>query len=182
MAPPDLVAERKEKELKLEWVITLAVLGLLCIFAEVFLPGGVLGVLGWLLIGASLVLAYREWRLGGLFFLLVFAFVGGGVLLYVLAFKVMPKTAVGKFIFLRHSQKGYDVSVPEDREVVGKEGVTLSFLRPAGIAQIDGKRVNVITEGDFIEKNARIKVCELRDNNLVVRRIESESQQPPGEV
>jgi len=166
----------------LELVIVLAVLGLLCIFAEVFLPGGVLGLLGWLLIGASLVFAYREWGLRWFFFLLLGGFIGGGVVLYVVAFKLMPKTAVGKFIFLRSSQKGYDVSVPEDREIVGKEGVALSFLRPAGIAQIDGKRVNVMTEGDFIEKNARIKVCELRDNNLVVRRIESESQEPPGEV
>jgi len=156
----------------LEWILTVAALGLLCIFAEVFLPGGVLGVLGWLLIGTSIVAAYQLWGLSVPFLLLVVGFVGAGVAMYVLAIKLMPKTAVGKVIFLRSTQKGYDVSVTGDREMVGKEGVALSFLRPAGFAQIDGKRVNVVTEGEFIEKNAKIKVCELKDNNLVVRRIE----------
>lgn len=164
----------------MEWIpiLVLAVLGLLCIFAEVFLPGGVLGVLGFLLMGASLFQAHRVWGFGWRFFLVLVGFIGGGVLLYYIVFKLMPKTGAGKSIFLRSTQKGYDVSVAEDQQMVGKEGVALTFLRPTGMAKIDGRRVNVLTEGDFIEKDARIKVCELKDNHLVVRRIESQSQQP----
>jgi membrane-bound serine protease (ClpP class) len=154
------------------WVLTVALLGLLCIFAEVFLPGGVLGVLGWLLIGISFVGAYNFWNLTPPFFLFVAGFIGAGVLLYALAIKLMPKTAVGKLIFLRDTQKGYNVSVSSDRELVGKEGIALSYLRPSGVAVIDGKRVNVVADGEFIEQRSRIKVTEFRDNQLVVHKIE----------
>ena len=41
--------------------------------------------------------------------------------------------------------------------------------------------MNVITEGEFIEKNAKIKVCKLRDNNLIVRKTDLESQQTKDE-
>jgi len=166
----------------LEWVLTVAALGLLCIFAEVFLPGGVLGILGWLLIGTSIVAAYQLWGFSLPFLLLLFGFVAAGVLLYAIAIKLMPKTPIGKLIFLRTPQKGYKVSLTGDRELLGKEGVALSFLRPAGFAQIGGKRVNVVTEGDFIEKNARVKVCDLKDNNLVVRKIEPQPQQLANET
>jgi len=165
-----------------EWVVVAAVLGLLCIFAEIFLPGGVLGGLGVLLLAASLYLAYKEWGFGAPFMLLMLGFVAGGVILGVMAFKIMPRTGIGKRIFLADTQKGYDVSVANDREMIGKEGVAVSFLRPAGIAEVDGKRVNVVTEGGFIEKDARIKVCELKDNHLVVRRVESQSQRPAEDI
>ncbi|MDP2897151.1 MAG: NfeD family protein [bacterium] len=156
------------------WVLTVAALGLLCIFAEVFLPGGVLGVLGWLLIGTSFVGAYHIWRLSGPFVLFVACIVGAGVALYVIAIKLMPKTAVGKMLFLQNTQKGYDVSISGQRELIGKEGIALSFLRPSGIAEIDGKRVNVIAEGEFIERDTWIRVSELKDNQLVVHRVEQD--------
>jgi len=157
----------------LGWVVAVAVLGVLCIFAEVFLPGGVLGVVGGLLISISFVGAYHVWHFTAPFFLFTLGFLVAGVAAYIIAIRVMPRTAVGKLIFLRDTQKGYDVSVSGDQEMIGKEGIALSFLRPTGVAEIDGKRVNVVTEGDFIEKNARIKVCELKDNHLVVRKISS---------
>lgn len=163
------------------WVLTLGVLGLLCVLAEVFLPGGVLGVLGFLLIGASVVMAYQRFQSRS-FVLYVAVLVVAGVFLFVGALKVMPKTALGKVVFLQDTEKGYDVSVEEHQKLVGKQGIALSYLRPTGIAQIDGKRVNVLTEGEFIERNARIKVCELKDNQLVVRRIDSQVEQSAAET
>jgi membrane-bound serine protease (ClpP class) len=160
-----------------EWVVIVAVLGVLCIFAEVFLPGGILGIIGAILIGTSFVGAYHFWHLKVYFFLFTLGFVAAGVLAYILAIRLMPKTAAGKLIFLRTTQKGYNVSVSGRQELVGKEGVAVSFLRPTGFAQIDGKRVNVVTEGEFIEKNTKVKVCGLKDNYLVVRRVTGEGEE-----
>lgn len=174
--------DEKEEEPTLEWILTIAAIGLLSIFAEAFLPGGVLGVMGWLLIGTSLVATYRLWGFTTPFFLLLVGLLAGGIALYVIAIRIVPKTAIGKVIFLRTTQKGYNVSVQKDREMIGKEGFALSFLRPTGIAEVDGRRVNVVTEGEFIEKNTRIKVCELKDNYLVVRRAASQPDKPPGQT
>ncbi len=161
------------------FILTLVILGLVCILVEVFLPGGVLGLLGLLLIAISVVRAYRVLEIGQ-FVLFLFGFVAAGGILFILAIKVVPKTAVGKTLFLRSTQKGYDVSVAQDQEMVGKEGIALSYLRPAGVAEIDGKRVNVVSEGEYIEKSARIRVSELRDNQLVVRKVDS--QQPANQT
>ncbi len=161
----------------MEWVLTFAILGLLCVLAEVFLPGGVLGVLGFLLIGASVVMAYHRLETGGfVLYLAGLAIVGG--LFFLIGLRIMPTTPLGKALFLRSTQKDYDVSVAGRQEMVGKEGIALSFLRPTGVAEIGGKRVNVITEGEFIEKNVRVRVSELKDNQLVVRRAGSETPQP----
>ena len=64
----------------MEWVLTIGALGLLCIFAEVFLPGGVLGVLGWVLIGTSLVAGYKLWGLSPPFLMLAAGFIAGAIM------------------------------------------------------------------------------------------------------
>ena len=160
----------------MEWVLTFAILGLVCVLAEVFLPGGVLGVLGFLLIGASIVMAYQRLEIGTFVLYLAGLVIVGG-LLFLIGLRIMPTTPIGKALFLRDTQKDYDVSVAGQQEMVGREGTALSFLRPTGVAEIGGKRVSVITEGEFIEKNVRIKVSELKDNQLVVRRADSEMPQ-----
>ncbi len=57
-------------------------------------------------------------------------------------------------------------------QLVGHEGSTLTPLRPAGMALIDGNKVDVVSGGTFIDKNARIRVVELSGNRVVVRSIE----------
>jgi membrane-bound serine protease (ClpP class) len=51
---------------------------------------------------------------------------------------------------------------------VGKTGIAASALRPAGKAKIDGELVDVVTLGDFIEKDARVRVLKVDGNRIVV--------------
>jgi membrane-bound serine protease (ClpP class) len=63
-------------------------------------------------------------------------------------------------------------SAPEsDRNWLGKHGQTLSTLRPAGIAMIEGARVDVVSEGEMIEAGERIQVMRVDGNRIVVRRV-----------
>jgi membrane-bound serine protease (ClpP class) len=52
--------------------------------------------------------------------------------------------------------------------LIGKNGVATTTLRPAGKAKIEGKLVDVVTQGDFIEKGAQIRVLRLEGNRIVV--------------
>ncbi|MDZ4347595.1 MAG: NfeD family protein [Candidatus Binatia bacterium] len=62
-------------------------------------------------------------------------------------------------------------SAPEsDRRWLGKTGTALSPLRPAGIAEIEGERVDVVSEGDLIEAGAPVVVTGVDGNRIVVRR------------
>jgi len=62
-------------------------------------------------------------------------------------------------------------------EIMGRSGVTKSALRPAGVALIDGRRVDVIASSGFIENGKLIKVVETSGNRVVVRELpETEKQ------
>jgi membrane-bound serine protease (ClpP class) len=51
-----------------------------------------------------------------------------------------------------------------------KSGVTVTELRPSGIAEIDGKRYSVVSEGEMIDSSVEIIVKEVEGNNIIVRR------------
>ena len=63
-------------------------------------------------------------------------------------------------------------SAPEaDRRWLDKHGQAMSVLRPAGIAMIEGARVDVVSNGEMIEAGARIQVMRVDGNRIVVRRV-----------
>lgn len=160
----------------MEEVILLA-LGTVAIMVEVFLlPGfGVAGVLGALLIGAAVVLA----MLGNFP-------TGGDVVqaLLVLGASVTITIAVA-YAWLRHlpnsrrfaglvhresvqAAEGYVSALPRP-DMVGKSGMALTDLRPAGVASVDGERIDVVTEGEYIGSGSRIEVVRAEGYRHVVR-------------
>lgn len=54
---------------------------------------------------------------------------------------------------------------------IGREGVTVSVLRPAGTAEIEGVRLSVVSDGEFIGSNEKIRVKRVDGNNIVVAKI-----------
>ena len=61
-----------------------------------------------------------------------------------------------------------------DHDLVSQKGVTVTALRPAGMALINGKKVDVVSIGDFIERDIPIKVVDVSGNRVVVRITDSE--------
>jgi membrane-bound serine protease (ClpP class) len=55
--------------------------------------------------------------------------------------------------------------------LVGKRGKALSLLRPAGIAIIEGKRYDVVSEGEFIQKDEEVEVTEVIGSKIIVKRL-----------
>ena len=53
--------------------------------------------------------------------------------------------------------------------LVSKKGETLSVLRPAGIGDFDGVRLNVVTEGGFIDKGQPVEIVRVEGSRIVVR-------------
>lgn len=56
-------------------------------------------------------------------------------------------------------------------DYLGKEGVVLSLLRPAGVMLIDGVKIDVVSEGQYIEPGAKVKVVSVNGSRIVVRCI-----------
>jgi membrane-bound serine protease (ClpP class) len=155
--------------------ILLLILGLLFIVAEVFFPSlGILSLLATVSVGAGVVLAFVNLSVtAGLFFLLsVFILVP---LTLIAAFKLLPVTPFGRRLILDgvSGPSPQGAAVTSDLEsLAGKEGRALSPLRPAGIAEIEGRRVDVVTRGNMIDKNTPLRVVKVEGNRVIVDRAE----------
>lgn len=75
--------------------------------------------------------------------------------------------------FLVQREHSDGTSVPEvaaaQKELIGKTGVAITTLRPAGIAEFDGKRVDVATAGEFIQKGETVTVIQAQGMHIRVR-------------
>ncbi len=145
------------------------------------IPGfGVAGILGIVAIFASLVLsligsgdtvAVILQATSRVAVSLVIALVGSLVLL-----RFLPSLPFGRRLILERglaASKGYASAPESDARLLGKKGRTTSPLHPAGIAEIDGQRVDVVSEGDLIEAGEIIEVTRVDGNRIVVRHITS---------
>jgi membrane-bound serine protease (ClpP class) len=153
--------------------------GLVLLGVEIFvIPGfglaGVLGI-GALLAGLSLSLigAGATWEfvlkaVGRVVFSLLIAIIASLVML-----RFLPRLPFGRRLILETglpAGQGYASAPQGDRNWLGKRGTALSPLRPAGIAQIEDERVDVVSDGEFIDSGAPIVVTRVDGNRIVVRR------------
>ena len=149
-------------------IIVLFVVGFALVAAEVFLPGAILGILGFLCLAGSVALVFAHY---GTAAGVVAAFLVGGLTLsgFIVWLWVFPRTFIGRRIVLDLAQP-QDPSAREHRELIGADGVALTPLRPAGTARIDGRRVDVTSSGEFLEEGANVVVVAADGMRVVVRR------------
>jgi len=155
-------------------------LGLVLLLLEVFVfPGfGVSGVLGVLALlgGLSLSLigtgANWDMLLAAVERVVYSLLLAVGLSLLLL--RLLPRLPFGKELILETGLppgEGYASLDEGGRLWLGKRGTALSTLRPAGIAEIDGQRVDVVADGEFIESGTTIEVIKADGSRIVVRRI-----------
>jgi membrane-bound serine protease (ClpP class) len=165
--------------------ILLVGLGFLLLITEVFVtPGfGVLGVLGIAsvigglgpsVVGAGATGTVILAALGRVAVSLLVA-VGASVALL----RFLPRLPFGQLLILQRelpAEEGYESSPPRDHRWLGKCGTAVSPLRPAGIAQLDEERVDVVSDGEFIDAGTRIEVTRVDGNRIVVRRAHEQEE------
>ncbi|MBI2182785.1 MAG: nodulation protein NfeD [Deltaproteobacteria bacterium] len=159
--------------------VLLVAAGIALLVVEVFItPGfGLTGALGIvaLLSGLSLSLvgAGATWEfilkaVGRVVFSLLAALIASLIML-----RFLPRMPFGRRLILETglpAQQGYASAPESDKIWLGKGGTAISPLRPAGIAEIDGERVDVVSDGEFLEPGVPIVVTRVDGNRIVVRR------------
>ena len=152
-------------------ILLCLMLGAALMIVEVFLPGfGLPGVSGIVLIGAGTVII---WLKAGALTALATLLVVIAVLAVLISYMMRRATEGGVHarIFLREKE---ELRSGEDMQVLlGKQGRTTSVLRPAGIGDFDGVRLNVVTEGSFIERDRPIEIVNVDGARIVVRERQS---------
>jgi membrane-bound ClpP family serine protease len=151
--------------------IVLFAAGVILVFLEFFLPGAIAGTLGAAVIILSLFMAGGNVVQMGIS-ILISIFIS--VLVLILMIKIFDKKLVlfNRMVLFDSAKKedGY-VSNVNRTDLLGKEGVALTILRPAGTAIFNNERIDVVSEGGFIEQNAKIKVIKVEGARIVVREL-----------
>ncbi len=157
--------------------IALILVGLLLIMIEVYLiPGfNVIGLFGLLMILAAIVIAFTEGgNTEGILTLAGSALAVGGIFWFLYA-----SGAWDRFVLttsLKDDPDTADQEREQRRQYLGKQGTAITPLRPAGVVEIDGERVEVSTEGEFIAAGSVVRVVAMDRRRYFVRLAESVSE------
>lgn len=158
----------------LNWLAFLALLlGVIAFVLEALVfPGfGVSGIVGIILVGwGVLLLAVDVTQATAALVLALIA----TIVIFILGLRMMSSYNMWYKLTLQNKQnskEGYVAPAPELSLFAGKEGVALTPLRPAGSAEVEGQRLDVVSEGEFIRAGMRVKVIKVEGTRIVVKEI-----------
>jgi membrane-bound ClpP family serine protease len=152
-------------------IVMLTVTGLALIAVDFYLPSFVLGIIGVvLLLAATLVCFGSTGSLNETIILFcIEAALGIGVGYASITY--FPRTRAGKKMILAETETSARAQSPRPDDWIGREGVAQTILRPAGVAMIGGKRLDVVAESDVIESGSPVRIVAVNENRLVVRKL-----------
>ena len=149
--------------------IILQLVGVVVIIAEIILPsGGILSIVALGVFGYSLFIVFNEISM-----IIGFSFVAADLILIPVLVIVGLKLLARSPVTLRKTLSGKEGVSSQSSELesyVGTQGNAVTDLRPAGIGIINGKRVDVVTRGEYLEKDSAIIVTAVTGNQIIVRK------------
>lgn len=155
--------------------LVLFIVGMALITIELFVPGlGIFGGLGLVALILCIVFQAKTLLEGLILFLII------SVLIFVLALIVARSFRKGflyrsSLVLKNNADKdeGY-ISNEDYSHLVGKQGVSLTPLRPSGMVDINGERADVVTDGEFIKRGEKVVVTKVSGRRIIVKKVEAE--------
>jgi membrane-bound ClpP family serine protease len=159
------------------WLVFAIFLYLACaalIIAEVFVPsGGLISICALAcLIGGVAIFFHHSVPTG---------WIGVGIAavmiptVLIFAYKIFPSTRFGKSVTLTPPKRQQGDAIPDNSELknlLGEVGVVLTPLRPVGMCDFSGQRVECVAESGYVDKDKKVKVIDVESTQLTVRMIE----------
>jgi len=144
------------------------------ILAEVFVPsGGLLGICALICLIGGVAIFFRHSAVAGC--------VGVGAAIVMIpsilavAYKIFPKTRFGKSVTLSPPERQQGDAIPDTPELkglLGAVGTVLTPLRPVGMCDFSGQRVECVAESGYIDRGKKVKVIDVESTKVTVRLIE----------
>jgi len=157
-------------------LVVLFLAGIILILLEIFVvPGfGITGIGGLIAVLGSLYFTFPTPQIA---LSILAAVMVLSILSAIILIKVFGGSRFWKNISLGESQttdSGYIAHIDKS-DLPGTRGKTLTPLRPAGIVLINGERIDVVSEGGYIDKDKAIEIVSVSGSRVVVREIKKES-------
>lgn len=155
-----------------QWTsLILFITGLILLVIEGMVPGfGLPGISGIILVVIGIILAMNSLQ-SALMSLSVAIIITTVITVFLI--KYGHKSPYLEKIVLSSqlkTERGY-TSTGSKVEYLGKEGITVSELRPTGVVEIHGERMDALSEGSYIEKGSNIEVVRVEGSKIFVRRV-----------
>jgi len=146
-------------------------LGLILTVIEIYIPGfGVWGIAGitCFIIG---IIVTADTLLEALILMMILLAILGiifSILLHSISKGKLPKDMVLKASMKK--EDGY-IGTSDMKYFLGKQGVALTILRPAGTVDFDGVKLDVVSDGEFIPKGTKVEIIKVEGRRIVVRKL-----------
>jgi membrane-bound serine protease (ClpP class) len=159
------------------WLVFAFFLYLVCavlIIAEVFVPSGGLISLCALacLIGGAVIFFQHSTTAGWIGISVAIVMIP---VVLIFAYKIFPNTRFGKSVTLSPPERQQGDAIPDTselKELLGKVGTVITPMRPVGMCEFTGQRVECVAESGYVDKGKKVKVINVESTQLTVRAIE----------
>ncbi len=152
-------------------IISLALMGYVLLFFEIFFSSGILASLSILLMAGAVWYGYME--LGpywGTFSFAVVALLAW--LTVVIELQIISRTGLGKKLFLSQRNVAQSNTTDEIKTLVGKFGKTLTPMNLSGKVEVEGKSLEAQSLYEPLEVGVRVEVVEVGPNGLKVKKAQ----------
>jgi len=158
------------------WSLILLIAGIGFLAAEIFHPGfGVPGVLGILALVFDILISARTFAQGLLMTAIAAVIV---LVVFIIGTTLIDRGKLPKIIVLEDENSSGAGFVSSDAEVEkGQTGKAVTVLRPAGIAEIGGRRADVVTRGEYLPAGAQLQVESVEGGKIIVRLCEEQTEE-----
>ncbi|QOT00931.1 nodulation protein NfeD [Brevibacterium sp. JNUCC-42] len=155
--------------------IGLFIIGVILMILEIFLPGGIVGFLGFASMSTGLVLAAYDTKQG--LTSLGIAAIITLIVAFILAKYFGMRGTWSKFVLKEEQHKDIGYVAPKNQNnLLGKTGVALTTLRPAGVILIDEQRIDAVSVGGYVTSGSAVKVVQVEGARIVVQEWKNESK------
>jgi len=159
------------------WLVFAIFLYFVCvtlIIAEVFVPsGGIITVFALACLIGGVAIFFHHSSTAGWTGVIVAVIMIPTVL--IVAYRMFPKTRFGKSVILTPPKRKAGDAIPDTSELkglLGAVGVVITPLRPVGMCDFSGQRVECVAESGYVDKGKKVKVIDVESTQLTVRAIE----------
>ncbi len=164
----------------MSWIIIACILFLACAFfiiAEVFVPsGGLISVLAIACVVGGVAVCFNQSMLAGWIGIIAAIIMIPAVL--IITYKILPKTKFGKAVTLSPPDRQQGDAVPDTtslKEMLNAVGTVITPLRPVGMCNFSGQRLECVAESGYVDRGKKVKVIKIESTQLTVRLIDDNS-------
>lgn len=151
--------------------LCLIILAAVLLVVEIFVPSfGLLSICAIASLAGGIWLFFKESTAAG--------WIGVGIavvvvpIVWIITYRLFPKTSFGRSVTLEGPERDRGDAIPDTKDlakILGETGIVITPLRPVGMCEFDGERLECVAERGYVDKEEKIVVIHVEGTQLTVR-------------